>query len=214
MNINYKQQRLERAENYINSYLSTMMTVLAVLITVCVGILSVITKNDSPNYFDLIIILLILISVGFFTHALWMPMSSHGTLILAVKAGKSGYDKASQSANKFDKSFFTGLCLLAVTCLIYFIASLRSHLQFLGFPNLTALTPYYPRIIGIVSYSVLSIGSFGMICFVNKFHFSTLSKDYKLVSEKIFWLKGSTVLILSWILIHDFRPLKIIVDFS
>jgi len=57
------------------------------------------------------------------------------------------------------------------------------------------------KALGILSYTSIIIASIGMILFSTKFPFSTNIWELKNAKERVFWLNGCQLWVISWFLI-------------
>ena len=191
---------LERAENYISSLITTMMSVAAVLATIAVGVLTILVKSPT-DVFQVVITFLILVAVVLFIFAFWEGRKTHGALILAVKAGEDGSEKTRNLAKRFMRIFSAGLILLGTACFLYFLSVLLPLVKSSSQSVPITITRYYCKILDSSGYVLIILGSIGLICFATKFSISGRIKDLKSSTERLLGLTGYQVWTLSWILI-------------
>jgi hypothetical protein len=201
MSSSNKDHDLERAEDNISSMLSTMMSVSAVLATISLGVLAIIEKwSSSPT--KIIITGCILISAFFFLLSFRQGIVTWGTLILAIKEKRSGFEEARKPANILLYLLLTGVSFLGIACFFFFISTFLPILNVSGITFNLKITSNFYKIISILGYLSIIIGSVGMIFFATRFPFSTRIKDLQSVKERLFGIfNGYQVWKWSWILI-------------
>ena len=194
-------KNVERAEDYINSLINTMMTTSAVLATISVAILGII-NNMPSGLFKILIVFCVLISATIFIFSFWLGIKSHGSLILAVKSEGTGLDYARSPISKFLKTLIAGLIFLGLACLLFFTNALMGYLKLQPAPFNVLVTEPFKKILITSGYGFIMLGSIGMICFAIKFPLSTKIKDLELIPERLFrFLNGYQVWKWSWIFI-------------
>ena len=198
-----KQENVKRAENYINNMISTMMTISAVLATICVAILAIIARS-KPSLINLTITFFVLISVVIFILSFRQGIRSHGILILALLKGeKSGAEKARLPTLKYYRILSLGLVSLGIACALFFVNILIDLplLKSSGITEKIAMMPFSYKILNSFAFVFILIGLLGQIGFVRKFPSSTNIKDLQLSPERLLRLNGYQVWKWSWILI-------------
>lgn len=209
-----QKENSKRAEDYISNMTRTIMSMSAVLITVCVMILAIIGKW-KPSFAKLSVTSCVLIAVVMFIISFWQGVKSHGYLIKATKEGESGYDAAQSPLWKYLKILWTGLIFLGIACLLFFAEILKTYIKLSSIMERITMPAFLPTILDYLSYGVVIIGSIGMICFATKFPLSGRIKDLELesVSARFLGLNGYQVWKWSWILILAGSAIRIIMIF-
>lgn len=201
MKVCSQESRLKRAEDYINSMISTLMTVSAILATISVGVLAIVA-NLNPGFTQLAITGLIVISVILFIWAFLEGRNSYGHLIWALgQETEIGFDHAREPLLKCIKILKYGLLCLGLACFIFFLDMCTLYIKPLPFMR-TIKMINLKEILSTLGYVFIIIGSIGMICFATRFPFSTKIKELKSAPERLLrCLNGYQVWLWSWILI-------------
>jgi len=193
---------IRKAEDYISNMLGTMMSVSAVLATVSVGVLAIIIRKGPVSTTQVLPTFLILISVVLFILSFWQGMRSHGTLILAVKSGKDGFEKARLPTLRSQRTMLVALIILGSACALVLYDMLQPLLSSSSTATKTAVIHQYRhKILESLVAIFIIIGSIGMICFASKFPLSGRISDLALASERLLGLHGHLVWIWSWVFI-------------
>lgn len=201
MNMGLQESRVKRAEDYISNMISTMMSVSAILATISVGVLAIVSKL-SPGFTKLAISGLIVVSVILFIWSFLEGRKSYGKLIWALSQETViGFDHARLPLLKCLRILKYGLFCLGLACFVFFLDMCIPYIKSSPVMRISIMINL-KEILSTLGYVFIIIGCIGMIRFATKFPLSTRIKDLESAPQRLLrYLNGYQVWLWSWILI-------------